>query len=111
LNSLCLKAQSSNPVRAGIFLNNKRNLTYKKLYMPLGKILWVDDEIESLQSQILFLQNKGYEVTALTNGFDAIDFDVGEVEIGNRDPETNPSLRQDACCNSFFGREERENAA
>src|SRR6201986_4890234 len=42
--------------------------------MPLGKILWVDDEIESLQSQILFLQNKGYEVTALTNGFDALDF-------------------------------------
>jgi CheY-like chemotaxis protein len=42
--------------------------------MPLGKILWVDDEIESLQSQILFLQNKGYDVTALTNGFDAVDF-------------------------------------
>src|SRR3990170_3136878 len=42
--------------------------------MALGKILWVDDEIDSLQSQILFLQNKGYEVTALTNGFDAVDF-------------------------------------
>lgn len=42
--------------------------------MALGKILWVDDEIESLQSQILFLKNKGYEVSALTNGFDAIDF-------------------------------------
>jgi len=42
--------------------------------MSLGKILWVDDEIESLQSQILFLQNKGYEVNAMTNGFDAIDF-------------------------------------
>src|ERR1700712_608292 len=42
--------------------------------MSLGKILWVDDEIESLQSQILFLRNKGYEVSALTNGFDAIDF-------------------------------------
>src|SRR3977135_3487631 len=42
--------------------------------MALGKILWVDDEIESLQSQILFLENKGYEVTAMTNGFDAIDF-------------------------------------
>lgn len=42
--------------------------------MALGKILWVDDEIESLQSQILFLQNKGYEVSALTNGFDAVDF-------------------------------------
>ncbi len=34
----------------------------------------MDDEIESLQSQILFLQNKGYEVSALTNGFDAVDF-------------------------------------
>src|SRR5436190_37155 len=42
--------------------------------MSLGKILWVDDEIESLQSQILFLKNKGYEVSAMTNGFDAIDF-------------------------------------
>jgi CheY-like chemotaxis protein len=42
--------------------------------MAIGKILWVDDEIESLQSQILFLTNKGYEVTALTNGFDAVDF-------------------------------------
>src|SRR6201746_1196118 len=42
--------------------------------MPLAKILWVDDEIESLQSQILFLENKGYEVNAITNGFDAIDF-------------------------------------
>src|SRR5688500_18393164 len=42
--------------------------------MALGKILWVDDEIDSLQSQILFLQNKGYEVSALTNGFDAIDY-------------------------------------
>lgn len=42
--------------------------------MPLAKILWVDDEIESLQSQILFLTNKGYEVNALTNGFDAMDY-------------------------------------
>src|SRR6202167_1150033 len=42
--------------------------------MSLAKILWVDDEIESLHSQILFLENKGYEVTALTNGFDAIDY-------------------------------------
>src|ERR1700722_448986 len=42
--------------------------------MPLAKILWVDDEIESLQSQILFLENKGYEVSSMTNGFDAIDF-------------------------------------
>lgn len=38
------------------------------------KILWVDDEMESLKSQILFLQNKGYEVTPMSNGFDAIEF-------------------------------------
>ncbi|HEY4876039.1 MAG TPA: bifunctional response regulator/alkaline phosphatase family protein [Puia sp.] len=42
--------------------------------MALAKILWVDDEIESLHSQILFLENKGYEVCSMTNGFDAIDF-------------------------------------
>ena len=42
--------------------------------MALGKILWVDDEIESLQSQKLFLENKGYEVHTLTNGFDAVDY-------------------------------------
>src|SRR6187401_3717923 len=42
--------------------------------MALAKILWVDDEIESLQSQKLFLESKGYEVSALTNGFDAVDY-------------------------------------
>ncbi len=42
--------------------------------MALAQILWVDDEIESLQSQILFLKNKGYEVVAMTNGFDAVDY-------------------------------------
>ncbi len=42
--------------------------------MGLVKILWVDDEMESLQSQILFLQNKGYDVTALNNGYDAIEY-------------------------------------
>ncbi len=42
--------------------------------MSLAKILWVDDEIESLQSQKMFLENKGYEVHTLTNGFDAIDY-------------------------------------
>src|SRR5882762_5370953 len=42
--------------------------------MALGTILSVDDEIDSLHSHILFLQNKGYEVNAMTNGLDAIDF-------------------------------------
>src|SRR4051812_1811472 len=42
--------------------------------MAIPKILWVDDEMESLQSQKLFLENKGYEVSTLTNGFDAVDY-------------------------------------
>lgn len=42
--------------------------------MAIATILWVDDEIESLQSQKLFLENKGYAVHTLTNGFDAIEY-------------------------------------
>ena len=42
--------------------------------MNVAKILWVDDEIDSLNSQIMFLENKGYEVQTRTNGFDAVEF-------------------------------------
>jgi CheY-like chemotaxis protein len=42
--------------------------------MPLATILWVDDEMESLQSQKLFLESKGYSVITRSNGFDAIEF-------------------------------------
>ena len=38
-----------------------------------GKILWADDEIELLKPHILFLENKGYQVVAVTNGQDAVD--------------------------------------
>ncbi len=37
-------------------------------------ILWVDDEMESLKSQIIFLEGKGYKVYPYSNGFDAIEF-------------------------------------
>lgn len=37
------------------------------------RILWADDEIEMLKPQILFLEEKGYEVVAVSNGQDAID--------------------------------------
>ena len=30
------------------------------------KILWADDEIDLLRPHILFLENKGYEVTPVT---------------------------------------------
>ena len=42
--------------------------------MATAKILWVDDELESLKSQVLFLKSKGYEIETLSNGFDAVDF-------------------------------------
>ena len=41
--------------------------------MKKDKILWVDDEIDLLKSHIMFLESKGYDVTMLNNGQDAID--------------------------------------
>ena len=41
--------------------------------MSKQQILWADDEIDLLKPHILFLQNKGYEVTTVTNGRDALD--------------------------------------
>mgnify|MGYP005846381907 CR=1 FL=1 len=38
-----------------------------------NKILWVDDEIELLRSHIIFLSEKGYDVSTVTNGEDAIE--------------------------------------
>ncbi len=37
------------------------------------KILWADDEIDLLKPHILFLRDKGYEVTTVNNGSDAAD--------------------------------------
>lgn len=36
-------------------------------------ILWADDEIDLLKPHILFLNEKGYKVTTVTNGTDAVD--------------------------------------
>ena len=35
-------------------------------------ILWADDEIDLLRPHVLFLENKGYRVTSVTNGTDAV---------------------------------------
>jgi len=40
--------------------------------MNKTRILWVDDEIEMLRAHIKFLIEKGYEVSTVTNGEDAI---------------------------------------
>ncbi|MEO1518567.1 MAG: response regulator [Bacteroidota bacterium] len=73
------------------------------------KILWADDEIDLLKPQMLFLQQKGYEVLTVTNGHDALeeceetkDIDVvfldesmpglTGLETLSKIKETNPSL-------------------
>ena len=41
--------------------------------MKKDQLLWVDDEIDMLKPHIMFLQGKGYDVTTVTNGRDALD--------------------------------------
>ena len=41
--------------------------------MPSAQILWADDEIDLLRPHILFLETKGYAVTSVTNGADAVE--------------------------------------
>ncbi|GAB4290340.1 MAG: response regulator [Ignavibacteriaceae bacterium] len=76
--------------------------------MKQKKILWVDDEIELLRSHIIFLSEKGYDVSTVTNGGDAIDsvkenqFDLifldemmagmGGLETLSRIKEINPNI-------------------
>lgn len=38
--------------------------------MPI--ILWADDEIDQLQSHIIFMQKKGFDIVPVTNGEDAV---------------------------------------
>lgn len=42
------------------------------------KILWADDEIELLKPHILFLETKGYKVTAVNSGLDAVEKNAEE---------------------------------
>lgn len=67
------------------------------------RVLWADDEIDLLKPQIMFLENKGYEIVAVTNGQDAIDkvsvedFDVvflDESMPGLSGLETLPKIKQ-----------------
>ncbi|MEQ9307412.1 MAG: response regulator, partial [Marinoscillum sp.] len=46
--------------------------------MQKYKILWADDEIDLLKPHILFLENKGFEVTPVPSGADALE----EIENG-----------------------------
>ena len=39
-----------------------------------GHIVWADDEIQMLKPHIIYLKDKGYKVTPLNSGEDAIEF-------------------------------------
>ncbi len=50
--------------------------------LSMEKILWADDEIELLKPHLLFLKQKGYEVTTVSNGRDALDaLDAGSFRL------------------------------
>ena len=49
--------------------------------MASAEILWADDEIDLLRPHILFLETKGYAVTSVSNGADAVE----EVRRGTYD--------------------------
>ena len=40
--------------------------------MKAKKILWIDDEIDLLKAHMMFLEEKGYEVTGASSGGDAV---------------------------------------
>ncbi len=46
--------------------------------MANPRILWADDEVDLLKPHILFLESKGYDVTSVTNGADAVERVRGE---------------------------------
>ena len=48
--------------------------------MKSCNILWIDDEVDSLKSHILFLNNKGFSVKTVSNGYDAIEI-VQEIQF------------------------------
>src|SRR5664279_301029 len=59
--------------------NNELILNKSNTMSDLATILWVDDEIDLLKPQILFLQSKGYRILTDTNGVDAIEKCKNEV--------------------------------
>jgi CheY-like chemotaxis protein len=49
--------------------------------MPTN-VMWVDDEIDSLKSQTIFLEGKGFKIKTFSNGLDAIDyFKTNDIDI------------------------------
>ena len=51
--------------------DNIRNINHSTS-APIHNILWVDDEIDVLEPHILYLREKSFQVTPVTNGSDAL---------------------------------------
>ena len=53
----------------------QKSIFMQKKFMQLKKtrILWTDDEIDSLHAHIIFLEEKGFDVVTANNGTDAIE--------------------------------------
>ena len=47
-------------------------ITFKDTYMKPVELLWIDDEIDLLEAHIIFLSQKGYNVTKAHSGQDAL---------------------------------------
>ncbi|MFC1731537.1 response regulator, partial [candidate division KSB1 bacterium] len=54
-------------------LAKHKHVSSGKQGMAPLKILWADDEIEMLKPHIIFLEQKGYEVSSVSNGEDAVE--------------------------------------
>ena len=39
----------------------------------MARILWADDEIDSLKPHLIFLKNKGYEIEPVNSGNEAVE--------------------------------------
>ena len=60
-----------------------------------GHIVWADDEIEMLEPHIIYLRNKGYMVTPLNSGEDAIEFcDNNKVDILHSGPIISQKIKK-----------------
>ena len=50
----------------------------------MARILWADDEIDSLKAHLIFLKNKGHNITPVNSGNEAIEeFKTNSMDIVN----------------------------
>ena len=50
----------------------------------MSKIIWIDDEVDLLKPHIVFLENKGYNVTPVNNVNEALELIENEKNFNSR---------------------------